>query len=74
MRTVLLDLPCDCRGCVIENAETGDSCIVLNARMSHEMNVKSYEHELRHLKNDDLHSCEYADSLEAYCHKVDNTF
>ena len=72
MRTVLLDLPCDCRGYVVDDGETGDPCIVLNARMNHETNVKSYEHELRHIKNDDLHCCESTDEIELYCHKNDN--
>lgn len=68
MRTILIDLPYDCRGYVVEN-ETGDSCIVLNARMSHEMNVKSYEHELRHLKNKDFRCNDSVDEIEACCHK-----
>lgn len=69
MRTILVDLPCDCRGCVVE---TGDEpCIVLNARMSHEMNIKSYEHELRHIKNNDLRCEESVNEIEAYCHKSD---
>lgn len=70
MRTVLVDLPCDCRGCVVENSD-GESCIVLNSRMSHEMNLKSYAHELRHIKNNDLHCDEDVNEIEMYCHKGD---
>ena len=69
MRTILLDLPCDCRGYVINDFE-GNSCIVLNARMSHEMNIKSYEHELRHINNGDLYCEEGVNEIEAYCHGI----
>ena len=70
MRTVLVDLPCDCRGCVVENAD-GDPLIILNSRMSHEMNVQSYEHELRHIMNNDLHCEESVSEIENYCHAED---
>ena len=70
MRTILLDLPYDCRGYIVENF-SGDVCIVLNARMNHETNMKSYEHELRHLKNEDLHCDESVDEIESYCHKAE---
>lgn len=70
MRTILVDLPCDCRGCVVETDD--EPCIILNSRMSHEMNIKSYEHELRHIKNNDLHCEESVNEIEAYCHKADN--
>lgn len=69
MRTILVDLPCDCHGCVVETED--EPCIVLNSRMSHEMNVKSYEHELRHIKNNDLYCEESVDEIELYCHKSD---
>lgn len=68
MRTIMIDMPCDCRGCVVE-CEDGEPCIVLNARMSHEMNVRSYEHELRHINNGDLHCCEDVGTIENRCHK-----
>ena len=70
MRTVLIDMPCDCRGCVVENSD-GEHCIVLNSRMSHEMNIKSYIHELRHIKNGDLRSCEDVNVVESYCHEAE---
>ena len=70
MKTVLLDLPCDCRGYVISDNE-GNPCIVLNARMSHEMNVKSYEHELRHINNGDLYCNEDVNEIETNCHALD---
>lgn len=70
MRTILLDLPCDCRGYVVESEEP---CIVLNSRMSHEMNIKSYNHELRHIKKDNLRCSESIDEIENYCHKADKT-
>ena len=69
MRTILLNLPYDCRGYIIENIESGDTCCVLNARMTHEQNQKTYEHELKHLECDDLHSELSANEIESLRHK-----
>ena len=70
MRTVLVNLPYDCRGCVTETGE-GEPCIILNARMNHETNVMSYEHELRHIKSGDLHREKDVNAIESYCHMGD---
>lgn len=69
MRTILLNLPYDCRGYIIESTETGEACCVLNARLSYEQNLLTYIHELDHLKNDDLRSILNADTIENMRHK-----
>ena len=69
MRTILIDLPLKCRGYIYEDCATGERCCVLNARLNHETNVKSYQHELRHLKNNDLYCNEEIDEIETRCHK-----
>ena len=69
MRTVLINLPCDCRGCVVQTDD--EPCIVLNARLSYEMNVQSYKHEMRHIKNNDLLCDENINVIETECHKND---
>lgn len=68
MRTVLIDLPLKCRGYIYEDIATGDKCCVLNARLTHESNIKTYEHELWHDKNDDLHSDIDVGILECIAH------
>lgn len=69
MRTVLVDLPLKCRGYIYEDVATGDKCCVLNARLSNESNRKTYEHELRHDKNNDLDSNLDINTLENNAHK-----
>jgi len=68
MRTVLLNLPYGCRGYIVESLETGEACCVLNARLTHEQNKKTYEHELEHLQCDDLHSGLSANTIETMRH------
>ena len=69
MRTVLIDLPCDCRGCVVQTDD--EPCIVLNSRMSYEMNVRSYKHEMEHIKNNDFYCEDNISVIETECHKND---
>jgi hypothetical protein len=68
MRTILLNLPYDCRGYIVESLATGEACCVLNARMTYEQNQKTYEHELEHLQCDDLHSVLSANVIERERH------
>mgnify|MGYP001049623576 FL=1 len=34
----------------------GNPCIPLNARLTHEAQVKAYQHEMRHLRRNDMYS------------------
>lgn len=67
MRTVLLDLPYDCRGYIIETVT--DTCCVLNARMTREQNIQTYQHELEHFRCSDLRSELSAGEIERIRHE-----
>jgi hypothetical protein len=47
----------------------GFCTIVLNSRLSAEMQRKAYLHEIDHIKNDDLYSPLSADQIEAVRHE-----
>lgn len=66
-RVVLQDLPTTVRGFCIESPD-GFYTIVLNARLNREQNVKSYEHELEHIRRDDFHADEDIDQIELRAH------
>lgn len=66
---IYMDLPTTIRAFCIEDPG-GYHTIVLNSRMSQEMNQKSLDHELRHIFADDFHSLESIDEIEARAHEV----
>ena len=70
MRTILVDLPYDCRGFIVESVETGEQCCVLNARLSHEENIKTYQHECDHAQHDDFRRCESINKIEYARHNL----
>ena len=51
--TILMDLPTSVRGLVFHD-DAGDPVIVLNARLTREQNRKTYDHEKKHVKNNEL--------------------
>ena len=52
-RAVLVDLPTSVRGfCCC--GEDGEPIIVLNARLTHEQKMKTYEHERKHIENGEM--------------------
>lgn len=60
----LVDFPtCACGGVVIAN-EDGTNTVLLNARLTAEQNRESYQHELKHIKKDDLYRCETVQVIE----------
>ena len=69
MRTILLNLPIDCRGYIIRTIDTDEECCVLNARLTHEQNPLTYLHELKHLNGNDLDSTEDVNKIESKRHK-----
>ena len=71
MRTILIDMPVKIRGYIYEDVATGERVCVLNARLTHEANQHTYEHECNHVANDDLYSSEDINSIETRCHKED---
>ncbi len=48
-----LQLPSRIKGQVRKN-EDDSYTIILNSRLSYEQNVKTFEHEIAHIKNDDF--------------------
>lgn len=62
-----IDMPCKIHGAVREN-EDGSVTILLNSRDSRERNLKAYQHELKHILRDDLHSEEDIQLIEARAH------
>lgn len=68
VHVVLLNLPTDMRGFLVADVEGGHT-VVLNARLSWEMNRKTYIHELRHIQGGDLYADEDADDLEEKRHE-----
>lgn len=53
----LVDFPtCACGGMVMLN-DDGTYTILLNSRLSYEQNLKSYDHEKKHIEHNDFHRC-----------------
>lgn len=53
INTRLENMPTTIGGFVVENGDMSYT-IVLNSRLSHERNIISYEHELKHILNKDF--------------------
>jgi hypothetical protein len=66
----LLDLPASVGGFIRESPD-GFTNIYINARHTQEKQRRSYRHELRHAENDDLHSTEPLEVIEARADGVD---
>lgn len=69
MRCILCNLPCDVRGFVMEDKETLEPVCVLNARLTHEANQKTFLHEAEHINQNDLDREDSADVIEEKRHK-----
>lgn len=54
----LADLPTSVRGFVYHD-DDGEVYIVLNSRLSHEQNLSTYVHELKHIRRGDLDNPNY---------------
>ena len=54
----LADLPTSVRGFVYHD-DDGEMYIVLNSRLSHEQNLSTYVHELKHISRGDLDNPNY---------------
>lgn len=57
-RVILQDLPTEVRGFVYQD-ETGEPVIVVNSRLTREQNLKTYDHEIRHIENNELTDTTY---------------
>lgn len=67
-RTVYRDLPYKCRGFLLYDGEDDYYTIVLNSRMSQFVQKKTFEHELEHIRNNDIFSSLSANQLEILRH------
>lgn len=64
----LVDMPCAVRGFTKKHP---DGCtIFLNARLSHEQNVKTYLHEIDHIKKNHLDAELNTDRIECLMHGI----
>jgi len=66
----LVKLPCSIGGFVVQTEE-GET-IVLNSRHTREENLKTYAHELGHIRNNDFEKNASADTIETEAHRRDN--
>ena len=66
--TIFQNLPYKIKGFAVYNSNDDFYTIVLNSRLSHDQNLKTYIHELEHINNDDFHSGLSATILETIAH------
>lgn len=59
----LIDLPCTVGGFIKPN-DDGTYSIYLNSRLSRDQNIKSLEHELKHIENEDFYRCASLQQME----------
>ena len=55
---VLVNLPTSIRGFVFHD-DDGEPVIVVNSRLTHEQNQKTYKHEKKHIKRGDMFNNHY---------------
>ncbi len=60
---ILQDLPTSVRGFVFQG-EDGEPVIVVNSRLTREQNVKTYDHERRHIDRNELNDPTYDEYKE----------
>lgn len=70
IRTILCDLPNSIRGFTVATPD-GFFTICLNQNLSHAQNMKSYQHELKHIMNGDFDKKCSVDLIEVMARKED---
>lgn len=65
---IYLNLPTKIKGFVVHNFEENYNTIVLNCRHSYYQNIKTYEHELKHINANDFYSLVGTTYLESFRH------
>lgn len=65
----LVDLPHGVRGYTIRN-DDGSHSVIINARMSCEMQIETYNHEIAHIDSEDFSLCDEINSLEYERHAI----
>ena len=69
INVVYSDMPTRIRSYVVANADTSYT-IILNSKLSHEQNLKSYYHEIEHIKKGDYDKKCSADLIEIASHSA----
>lgn len=69
VRVEFAELPTSIGGYVISDSDDFYT-IILNSKLSHEQNMKSYEHELEHIFNGDFDKSSSADEIENQAHHL----
>ncbi|MGN0711370.1 MAG: hypothetical protein ACI4LO_06380 [Anaerovoracaceae bacterium] len=66
IRVMLVDLPHDVYGFTLKNCDEGDNfyTIYINARMSAEKQIETYDHEISHIGNNDFEKVFYVPTTE----------
>lgn len=65
-KALLVDLPTSVRGfCYHDN--DGEAFIVLNARLTHEQNMKTFVHEQNHIAAGDMYNAAYCEYRKKEC-------
>jgi hypothetical protein len=62
-KVILQDLPTSVRGFVFQG-EDGEPVIVVNSRLTREQNRKTYRHERKHIKKNELNDPTYIEYKE----------
>lgn len=60
---ILQDLPTSVRGFVFLG-DDGEPVIVVNSRLTREQNIRTYDHEKKHIEKDELHDMTYREYKE----------
>ncbi|MDF2510429.1 MAG: hypothetical protein K0S04_295 [Herbinix sp.] len=68
IKVVYLDMPCRVKGFVLGN-DDGTHTIFINAKLNFEQQVKVYNHELQHIKHNDIERDD-VDALELVRHGI----
>lgn len=67
--TIFQNLPYKIKGFAVYNSNDDYYTIVLNSRLSHDQNLKTYIHELKHINNNDFFSDLDVSMIEACAHQ-----
>lgn len=54
----LMDLPTSVRGFCYHD-DNGEEFIILNSRLTHEQNRKTFDHEMEHIENEEMYDQNY---------------
>ena len=62
-QVVLMNLPTSVRGFVVMGND-GEPVIIVNARLTHEQNIRTYRHEKKHIMRGDMFNDSYIEYRE----------